>query len=1256
MVMGYGGGGPAVPSNNAANTGASAPATSGPTETNTGEVNITPQQQLMANTAVGQAIGTVDNPSLLPSVSLFSQQAYEEDGDSMLGSLLPNVHITKVTLEQSHNSIGLIDRDPHIVTGDYTTNTLAIIDAMDTTPDPLKVKVDLVIKEKIEEDDASLFTIENIVNALKVRVLYCYTQPVIDMVKTSGNTLNYVNPQQIGKIMTRQLFDNAFTGPTASSPFFPYFYDIQGGGYKNIDEWDFNFVDIPLMNIPQFQALTSVGFNNNQQEMTARALLSLDKEVLTDGTVVYKIPISVPHMIIPAKKGGTSLQSLTVFATSFIDFNKLIDMSHTGYNYGSNTLQAFVLDKKDQFDDSIGYNSHKQDLGATSEMAKDFSNFILDFGSGTASVKDVLVGGKIAKTKDVFIYTDTRPLYAGAYGKIWAGPVHYHGPNNKGPNNYVGYMGGTPEHMALASGKPTPKLSLTKMKCEGEVLDFRQSKIIEELILNYSDFGLDDTFKEFVSPTPPVSFKTGVEAIYEKQTRSNDWLKAKQKQIFSEPMFSLMRDGSCGFVLSVDMDKAVRYNTALPGFFQTLSVQDYIKVLGLLRISNIKIFRHEVSTESDNLGNPYLDESEQIPVLVVQASSQAGVVKGFSQTSDGEVTGLIDTINLHDNDPSNMFLKHFAVRDFTMKSEGNDRKRFQYSIEIEMSDPSVEYIRSLVDGVLTPAVNVIRNYHQFSVSKKSFYNLHTNTFTKTFHDALRADASIYKGTNNDNILQASQTNIIHNTVNNITGVVLPKLKKFSTQDLSDLNTYMQTLVSPIAGNPSGIMTVLRHLELFEKKILDLLDINSSMSGTKSSTYGEDTLGDKITAKGGTGVKNMFKLKRLLKGSFDNNSVAEKGYRYFGATTKTLLPILSVEAFLSRIELENNRFGLNDISRDLIPEQSVETQTTRFLAPETVNTVFGKTPTTASIIGSNPERNVDIFLKVLQTKLENPSGAAEAEFSVSEDDAEAPDFTLGNTRFKSLKSKVPNIMRVLQNSDVSIQNKSSNLPLIYKEGGTVSGPPATVAPPMAAVGLNNQLGSANSQSTNMVPSALEKIKPNQNDILAAGIQAKLSREYFPKSAKDPSQLLITLLASQALDVLSVDALSLLFFAISDQINELPNHIKKVYSEIITSFNNGTLDEFKKEYESFANAALLSLAHGNLVELEYFNGYTSQGISNIDIKNKKFKSLTSDAFADLRASNSDFALIRMKKYSGFNVVRNNDSVELPIYDEYFLIDLR
>ena len=616
----------------------------------------------------------------------------------------------------------------------------------------------------------------------------------------------------------------------------------------------------------------------------------------------------------------------------------------------------------------------------------------------------------------------------------------------------------------------------------------------------------------------------------------------------------------------------------------------------------------------------------------------------------------IETINIHDNDSSKMFLKHFAVRDFTMKSEGNDRKRFQYSIEFEMNDPSVSYIRSLVDNVLTPAVNTMRNYYQFSVSKKSFYNLHTNTFTKTFHDALMASASIYKGTQNENIIQASQTNIIYNSINNITGVVLPKLKKFSTQDLDDLNSYMQALTSPILGNPSGIMTVLRHLELFEKKILDLLDINSSMSGTKSSTYGEDTLGDKITAKGGVGVKNIFKIKKLLKGSFDNNSVAEKGYRYFPVSGKPVLPTLSIAAFLARIETEANRFGLNDISRNLIPEQSIETQSTRFLAPLRVNTVFGKTPTTSSLIGSDPEKNVDIFLKVLQTKLENPSGAAEAEFSVSQDDAEAPDFTLGNTRFKSLKSKVPNIMRVLQNSDVSIQNNSSNLPLIYKPAGTVSGLTAEVVPPMAAAGFNNQLGNPDSQTTNMLPSAFEKIEPNQNDALAAGIQAKLSREYFPKSAQDPSQLLITLLASQTLNVLSVDALIFLILMISDKISDLPNHIKKVYSEILTASNNGTLDEFKQEYESFANAALLSLAHGNLVELEYFDGYATEGFFNINIKNKRFKSLTSDAFADLRESSSDFALIRMKKYSDFNVVENNDSVELPIYDEYFLIDLR
>ena len=80
--MNYGGGGPGGGGQGGGGQGGGGQGGGGTTIGEVATTNVA---------AIGQAIGTVDNPSLMPSTSLFSQQAYEEDGDSVLGSLLPNV-------------------------------------------------------------------------------------------------------------------------------------------------------------------------------------------------------------------------------------------------------------------------------------------------------------------------------------------------------------------------------------------------------------------------------------------------------------------------------------------------------------------------------------------------------------------------------------------------------------------------------------------------------------------------------------------------------------------------------------------------------------------------------------------------------------------------------------------------------------------------------------------------------------------------------------------------------------------------------------------------------------------------------------------------------------------------------------------------------------------------------------------------------------------------------------------------------------
>lgn len=162
-------------------------------------------------------------------------------------------------------------------------------------------------------------------------------------------------------------------------------------------------------------------------------------------------------------------------------------------------------------------------------------------------------------------------------------------------------------------------------------------------------------------------------------------------------------------------------------------------------------------------------------------------------------------------------------------------------------------------------------------------------------------------------------------------------------------------------------------------------------------------------------------------------------------------------------------------------------------------------------------------------------------------------------------------------------------------------------------------------------------------------------HFPTTTKDTSQLVATLMTMQKIDVYSVDKIIILLLAVANKINILPNHIKKVISDITSAQLGNALDELRINYDNFVNMSSIALAHGNLVELEYFEKFGQFGLLSVDIKDKKFKPLTSEVLTSLKGSSKGFLLVRMKPYSNFNIVDPATDVRLPIFDEYFLLKL-
>ena len=180
---------------------------------------------------------------------------------------------------------------------------------------------------------------------------------------------------------------------------------------------------------------------------------------------------------------------------------------------------------------------------------------------------------------------------------------------------------------------------------------------------------------------------TGVEAQYEKQTKSNDWLKGKQQAIFSDPFFSVDEQGAARFLFSIDIEKAILYNTALPGYLTTaagISTETYTSLISQARINKLSISRIEVSKEKDNGGKNYVDEKNNTPVFLISSGDgpTSGKLAKATNTNENEVftlQNIDDVAHIGEVDLafSPSFVRNFSVLDNTVREEKSESKVFQ---------------------------------------------------------------------------------------------------------------------------------------------------------------------------------------------------------------------------------------------------------------------------------------------------------------------------------------------------------------------------------------------------------------------------------------------------------------------------------------------------------------------------------------------------------------------------------------------------
>lgn len=1182
-------------------------------------------------------------PPQIPKTQIGKFKIYEDDGDSVMGSILPNVFIKKITLEETNSGTGFsIDREPHISNGisQQLVNQLAL-SVSDQSVKPMTVTLDLIVKEKIEPDDVGLFSIQKIVNSMKIAVyLSLNEQATGNIISIDKDGLNdpYINkniyiPQDVGGYLAGD--PNQLS--SALKAYIDKFETIQRNEVSFKEIADFNNISTSIFNASNVQ----------------QYLEGLDYEILSDGTIVYQIPFSTTFTI-PSTLGGVNISHLTAFAVSYISYDSL---------FGNSSPDSFFDNQTDQLQ-ALGYNETQVNSG---QALTDFTEFIDEFGHGTATMNEIIVNGKVNNKNTKFVFRGTEEEFASKVDKIYHGPVHYHGQNNPAPDGYIGFMGGTSAHMNKQEfpNMPTPKLKEVASDAPGEILDYRLKPLIEQLFYNYSDSGIDLNFKKLTE---------------NKQSKSNDWLKGKEESVFSEPFFSVNEEGDGMFFFTIDIEKAILYNTAFPEFLNLIkqnSIGDYNDIISNAKISKLSISRIEASRQKNADGRNFINEKNNTPIFLVSSSDGAdGKLKKEANLND---KGVFQANGIGQGDkvaqiaePSVSFSqagkRNFTVRDSTIRQEKDENKVFQYIVDFEIKDPLLDLVKSKLT-IVKSLRSELEGYLALTLEKPEYVNSYSNIFTAAFIKRFKQkNSEVYVPAEGNPIegldpslpiVEFYQQSQLAIKIYLFLYEVLFKLQSFSQNQKESVDGFMLSLVAPYLGSSSGVSAVLNFVLNVERKIEDLIDLVASTKSKKSilAADGSEPFGKVSSAS--NEAKNLIRIERKLDGVFDTNFDGNKGYQYLfrkpvgtpsGQSVNTIYPKsdgpnisgclneISLAHFDKVIQKNTNLYSI-PTSFDTIGAGPSGGGKVLHLGPQKIKTHKGSTTLFLSDIQENM---LNVLIDVLETNAENLSShfvSGETPSTVFPINKEYT--ALSGVKYNTYKTEIPNMANLISSKGVSFEP--------FKK---------------ASGKLGNEFNFDSSIDTGNP----QEISDNYIDMLRTvfGPDSKFNSE----TASDTSFLMIYLLLSSfsnylpefklenyiSLMVESVDSDGGIEY--KSNLKDLPDQLLSVFRQIaiqgLANLGNNqpgdpAYESYKAEFETFLNTAKLALTLNTLVRVEYFDGYESG-----KIKQPKFKQLKNyeDVVNFAGVSQGNVILMRLVPHniSGFDIPEN---LKMPILDQYFFL---
>jgi len=508
----------------------------------------------------------------------------------------------------------------------------------------------------------------------------------------------------------------------------------------------------------------------------------------------------------------------------------------------------------------------------------DTSKAGLDAFNGEVSSEKVITSNSIVRRSRVFFRN----------GRTFNGPVRY----------------------SFRNGRYLTDLQGSNFKLETRLI--RNPKIIDEREI----MSVRDIRSQFDNLSLAVLTKNKV---------SRDNLESRKVPSYFSPLYHTKDENdNVRFMFSVNTSEILIRNSIYGPLFSRLSFAKRQDILERSLIKNLEVRKVRVKKASFTANNLNTNQTKgeifdknEPPVTLGRTGEKEP--RSFPPVNNSE-------FSISEEDPyfgynrGDTSVRSFSGIDKTFSTISDGF--YQYEIEIEVSDTIPDYLEGQISE-LKEAISILNEYYNFGTlisptlekaeisnphvdldvesgstesPDKSHYEAYSNKFTRRFSKVAREK---YESPSNYPwvTVPAAFVDLVSGFVSNF-----PEEKK------AQIVSSMRHSMSPVTGNPTNILLIIKMMESFTKKVEDISALPSKPSISSASSTSSTNLDVQKTSKSPT--KSYTEYKRF-DATFNSDSTKSFGFNYFdtdlGNTSDMGLKTLTNLDYDKRIDEETERF-------------------------------------------------------------------------------------------------------------------------------------------------------------------------------------------------------------------------------------------------------------------------------------------------------------------------------------------------------------